>query len=223
LRNVVCDSSGRSEIRALVAASFLGLLGRHGQAQCFLSADKHRVAVRARRVPLFPGGRFSGESVKVELALKGLVLGLLEVGRDDFVYESLQVVDFEGIPVINPRDNVGIDLVLVDGLEHLEKFPREGQLGRRQVGILGKAGQGERANVHSRLPSMVDFVVDVAVAVAVAVVIVVIIVIVIADVVVITFISRFGWQYDFDRIAMEGILSSAGRLPKKHCIVWKTL
>lgn len=89
---------------------------------------------------LFPRGRFSCESVKVELALEGLVLGLFEVCRNDFVYESFEIVDLEGLPVVNPRNNIGIDLVFVNCLEHLVEFPGKRELGRRQVWVLSKAG-----------------------------------------------------------------------------------
>jgi len=160
------------------------------------------VAVRSRSMIPFRVGCLSGESVKVELPLKGLVFGLLEVGWDDFIYKSVQVVDLEGLPVVDPGNDFGIDLVLVDGLEHLVEFPREWQLGRRQVGILGEAGKREGANVHPRLPIIVEAVI----------------------VVVITFRSRFGWQYDLDRVALECIVvSSEGWILIKHCIMSRHL
>jgi len=70
--------------------------------------------------------------------LKGLVLGLLEVGGDNFVYKTLKVVDLEGFSIVDPRNNICMDLVLVDSLEHLIKLPSKGQFGRRQVWILGE-------------------------------------------------------------------------------------
>jgi len=79
-------------------------------------------------VPLLSRGVFSDESIKVELSLEGLVLGLLEIDWDDFIHEAFEIVDLEGLPTVYPRNDFGIGLVLVDGFEHLVELPGKGQL-----------------------------------------------------------------------------------------------
>lgn len=175
--------------------SFGCFFWHHRQAKCFLPAKKSWVPIRANGLSRFIRVPHPLKSVKVELALKGLVLGLLEVGRHDLCHEPLQVVDLEGRPVVYPRNNVGIDAHSLDGLEHLVEFPRKGQLRTREIGILGEARQGEGTNVHPGLPSL-DF--D-AVVVAAA-----------ATVGVFVRRPRFGWQDDVDGGSIENTVSSAG-------------
>jgi len=176
--------------------SFGGLLWHHRQAKCFLPAKKSWVPIRANGLSHFIRVPHPLKSVKVELALKGLVLGLLEVGRHDLFHEPLQVVDLEGRPVVYPRNNVGIDTLSLDGLEHLVEFPRKGQLGTREIGIPGEARKGEGTYVHPGLPSL-DFAVVVVAAAA-------------ATVGVIVRRPRFGWQDDVDGGSIENMVSSAG-------------
>ncbi len=91
-----------SENRTLAATSLLALLGCHGEAPCLLSSDKSWVAVGTGCVALLSCGIFSDESIKVELTLERLVLGLLKVGWDDFFHETFQIVDFEGLAIVDP-------------------------------------------------------------------------------------------------------------------------
>lgn len=119
---------------------------------------------------------------------------MLEVSGDDFVYKSLEVMNLEGLPIVDPRNNVGVDLVLVNGLEHLVELPRKGQLGRRQVWVLGEAREGECANVHSRFALIAA-----------------------ASNVIGAFVSWLGRQYDFDGIAKIGII--CGSIPVGKCII----
>jgi len=137
-----------SKNRTLTAASLLALLGGHGEAPCLLPTDKSRVAVGSGCVALFPCRILSNESIKVELTLEGLVLGLLKVSWYNFVHESFQIVDLEGLAVVDPRNDFGIGFTLVDSLKHLVEFPCKGKLGRGKVWVLSEAGQGECANVH---------------------------------------------------------------------------
>lgn len=91
-----------SKNRTLAATSLLALLGGHGEAPCLLSSDKSWVAVGAWCVALLSRGIFSDESIKVELTLEGLVLRLLKVGGDDFFHETFQIVDLEGLSIVDP-------------------------------------------------------------------------------------------------------------------------
>lgn len=127
---------GRSKNWALATTSLLALLGSHRKAPCLLATDKSWVAVGTRCVALLSGGIFSNESIKVELALERLVLGLLKVCWDNFFNKAFEIMDFEGLAIVDPRNDFGVGLVLVNSLEHLVEFPSKGQLGGWQVWIL---------------------------------------------------------------------------------------